>query len=336
MSLCRTNLLGIATSIVALALILWHADRVDFAALGRTLASADLVWLSLALGMFTVSFIPRVTRWRRLLRPIARVSVGATAEITLIGWMANNVLPARIGELVRAGLMARRTGARAASVFATVVVERILDGLTLVMILGVTLPFRAWPSWATTLGAFAAMLFVGALALIAGLRRWRGAVSGLGRRVAERLPAKIGRLGREMGGAFVSGLDILAETRAYGALALESLLVWGVEVIFIQWALLAFGFELPLYGAAFVLAVLNLGLIFPSAPGFVGTFHLFTVLSLAPFGIEGSEALGFAIGFHAVQYFPVTILGLILLARIGLSVRALGEAAREGVPVKGA
>jgi len=240
----------------------------------------------------------------------------------MIGYMANNVLPLRAGELVRVYVVARRWRRGFWTALATLVVERVLDSLAIVLILGVLVllvPVPAVFRWtAVTLLAVDAVA-VAALALLA-------AAPATGRRLiaalTRRWPAAGDRLARAYD-RFVLGLAGVRTPAHVLPLIAWSALVWLAPALAAWTALRALHLDLPLVVGFTVLAFVGMGIAIPSAPAYVGVFHYAAVLALEIFGVSRPEALGYAILFHAAQFVPITVVGWIFLLREQLS---LGEA----------
>jgi glycosyltransferase 2 family protein len=250
----------------------------------------------------------------------------------MIGYMANNVLPLRAGEIVRIYVVARRlrgaTGLPASESFwlvaATVAVERVLDSLALVLILGalvLLIPVPPVFQWAAA-GLFVFDL-VGIALLIAGARRPEAA-----RRVVLRLTARWPRIARATVGVFdvaLRGLEGI-RTRAHALPLLGwTVLLWLFPALS-AWAMLrAAHLDLPFVAGFTVLAFVGLGISIPSAPGYVGVWHAAAVLAVTIFGVAPGRAVAYALLYHAGQFVPITLLGWMFLVREHMS---LGEATR--------
>jgi hypothetical protein len=251
----------------------------------------------------------------------------------MIGYMANNVLPLRAGEVVRVYVVARRWDAAGAPrrfwlVLATLVVERVLDSLTVVAILaGLVLLIPVPPAleWAALVVLAIDAGAVGVLVLAA---RQPARARGL----LERLTARWPRLARLVTHAFdtaLEGLDGIRARRHWGPLAAWTAAAWLLPAVAAWLMLRAAHVEVPFVAAWAVLAAVGLGVSIPSAPGYVGVWHAAAVLALGIFGVPATQALGFALLLHASHYVPVTLLGWAYLLREHVS---LGEAARATGP----
>ncbi len=321
MSAARLSL-GVAISAALLAVLLW---RVDLHALGAQLASTHWGW-ALASAFFAIAGIwTRARRWRYLFPPGSNPP--ALFRASMIGYMANNVLPLRAGEFVRVYVVARHWSRGFWMPLATLVVERVLDGFAIVLMLGgllLVLPVPAGLRWTAAL--FLALDLVAALVLVAiatAPRTCRRVILGLTRRsewLQERLTGIF-----EM---FLHGLAGVRTASHAVPILWWSFLVWLAAALAAWTALLAARLDLPVTAAWAVLAFVGLGISLPAAPGYIGVFHTAAVLALAMFSVSQPVAFGYAIVYHACGFIPVTLFGWILLLREHMS---LGEATHRPV-----
>jgi uncharacterized protein (TIRG00374 family) len=306
-------IIGIAISLVGL----WYAfTGVDLAAMASSMAHVNTAWLAASVGCSLLSLVVRAIRWRFLLAGVKPVPLGSLVSATFIGIMANNLLPARLGEVVRAWVLGRREAASVAAVLGTVFVERLLDVLTAVGILGLCLAVS--PDLATGAGSllrrsglmvlgFAA---VGGTGLVCAIWfRWRLL------RATEQWGARVGHTwvlrGVELCHRFLEGLCGLRSGAGTAAVAILSVLVWAVAIA--AFALLAEGLDLglTLVQTSLVFVIVLFGVAIPSAPGFVGTFHGFCVAGLALVaGTEPTLAATYATLLHASQWLSINLVGI--------------------------
>lgn len=320
-----------AVSAIAIA---WAARGVDWGAFRQALAEAD--WRFLALAFVAAPIVNvgiRGVRWRILLSPVASPPLAGCLSATAIGLMANNVLPARIGEFVRAYALGRRQRIPIATAFGSLFVERMLDGFALVAILLVLTWIEPLPDWVDTTVRIAFAVFTGFLVFQVLLVARPAAFLGLARRLTGRLAG--GRFQEPIGRALVTFVD------GFRLLRRPWLVVASFALAIAQWSAIAATFWLGLAafdlqgqagwaGAFFTACVTAFGVAMPSSPGFVGTFQAFVVEALQVFGIDRTAAFSFSVAFHAVSYIPVTALGLVLFVRDGWSWRDL-ERSEEAV-----
>ena len=334
---------GIVVSAVLLALLVVTVDRAE---LWQALSSANYLYLAPAVGLYFVGQWCRAKRWRYLLAPVAPVGTGRLFAVISIGYLANNVLPFRLGELVRALYLAQREkGVSAPASIATLSVERLYDGLTLLAFGVVTAPIllaaglfsEANLTYRTSVilltagvvGSFA--LGLAALTALAVNRRAAEALLGLTRL----LPARFHPLAATALQGFVEGLSTLNSPRKHAALFLLSLPVWlaegGVYLI------MAYSFNLdahfPSFGllvaaALLVMVTSNLITAIPGTVGGIGSFEAVATLTLIGMGFADAEqravATAYPIAVHLLAlWLPVNIVGLALLLWHNVSLRGL-------------
>jgi glycosyltransferase 2 family protein len=303
---------------------------VDLGELGRQLAVTRWGWVILAVALAPLGLWARAMRWWYLFPPGSEPPGLVAAN--MIGYMANNVLPLRAGEFVRVYVAARRLtrpggsfGANAWLAGATLVVERVIDSLTLVLILAVLVFFIPVPpalqyaaGLVLAVDAVAAAVLVSLAVAPARSRRF---VAGVSRRWP-RLEAPAARVVDIV----LRGLDGVRTRAHLGPLAAWTVLVWTLPALG-AWVLFrAVHLELPVLAGWTVLTFVGFGISIPSAPGYVGVWHAASVLALSMFGVSQATALGYALLYHASQFVPITLIGWLFLLREQVS---LGEAVRR-------
>jgi len=312
-------LLGVLISAVAL----WLALRnVEGAELARSLREVQLLYLLVAF-VFTVlvRFWLTALRWQVLLQPIKPIGTHRLFSVTMIGFMANNILPARMGEFVRAYALGRTESLSKSLSLATIVVERVFDGLTLLGFLAVAVFFVPFPGWVLPAAEASFALYLAVLGVMVWLwHRPETASRWLGRLLAP-FPPRLQARAQEILRSFTLGLEVLTRGRHLAAVMGLSILIWLVVIAGVQIAFLALGLTLPLMAGIVLVTIVSLGVMLPSSPGFVGTFQFFTVTSLALFGVPESQGFSFSLVYHAMQYFPITGMGLAYLWWENLSLR---------------
>jgi uncharacterized protein (TIRG00374 family) len=291
------------------------------------------VLVSVVLGI--AGLYARALRWQWLFPPGPRPP--GIVPATMIGYMANNLLPLRAGEVVRIYTAARRV--REAEplsstqafwlVAATVVIERVLDSLALVLILTVLVfltPVPAPVEWAA--GLLLAIDVIGVALLVTMAR-----APHLGRRLVARLTGRWTRLEQmalSMFDTALRGLDGVRTPAHALRIAAWTPIVWLLPAA-AAWAMLrAMHLDLPFMAGWVVLAFVGIGISVPSAPGYLGVFHFAAKLALEIFGVASSTALAYALIYHASAVVPITLLGWLYLLREHVS---LGDVRRAPTPV---
>jgi uncharacterized membrane protein YbhN (UPF0104 family) len=301
---------GIAVSLVAVLLVLASVDPVRTA---EALRGASPVWLAIVAGLVALDIVLRAVRWRRLLAPIRRVGALAVLDYLLIGYLANNILPARLGEVVRCHFLGDREGISRTTVIGTVVVERVVDIAVVVAIAAVAvlvLSIRGVVASAVIVGAAIGALLVVALALGVAAHRLPGAT-----RVAA-LVAAWPWLGDAVGKLRL-GLAVAANPRTLLEAVALSLLAWTAALLAFAAAGQALGVELTLSQASLLAAGVTLAAAIPTGPAALGTFELASVQIGAAFGIATERALALGIIMHVAIFVLTSVGGVVALVRLG-------------------
>jgi uncharacterized protein (TIRG00374 family) len=311
-------LLGTLASGVFLYLTL---RGVDLAEMWRELQIASPVSLGMAIGVGMVSNIFRAVRWKAIFGVHVRVRFRFLFTSMMIGYLANNLLPARMGDLVRIYTLERKTGVSKSTSLATVVLERLTDTLVLLILVIVTSFFLPLPAVVRSGSQMAVTVFA-ALAVLLLFLALRGEnllrLANLGARsfgIGQRLQGVVER--------FVDGLSMFRSSKqALFTFALTAV-IWGLEALSVGLVTTSLALSLPWIASLILLVVLGLSFIIPAAPGAVGTYEFFAVTALTPFAMENSQAVGLALILHAIAYLTSTVLGLACLWTESLSLREL-------------
>lgn len=322
--------LGVAISVAAV----WFSMRgVSVPEVWRALSHSNLLLFGAVMGLTLLSFWIRALRWRSLLSGGRTATLQSLYSATMIGFMANNVLPFRLGEFVRAWALARREKCSTTMVLATVVVERVVDMLALLAILGVTMlvhPIQANSKAAefTQAGATSLIaLTVGLTLMLILLERTPGLARRFVHRLSARLPER--HRGRVVAALdhFVEGLGLFRDLPRLLWVFLLSFVMFACFAVALQLSMLAFGIHLPWYAGFTLLVISAFAIMAPAAPGYIGTMNLACVAGLALFGVSNRElANSFSWFYWAGQWLPVTAVGLLYLRHEGLSLSSLNRA----------
>ena len=320
--------LGLAVSLLFLGLLLW---RVDLDETVRSLREANYLFVIPGLVFYFTAVAFRTLRWRILLLPLRRIPARRLFRVVVVGYMANNLLPVRLGEVVRSYYVGQREGVSKSAALATIVVERVVDGVTLLFLLAavsVFLPVTGlvqglatdigvpWPLLVTATAA----PFLGVLGLMMLVAykpwwalRWTSVVTG-------RLPTRVEARVMGLAELFVTGLGVLRNPRRLALVFLLSLPVWLAEGA--MYYVIGFSFDLPsaLGGAGAMVAAMlavtvtsNLATALPSSQGGIGPFEFFAAATLVALGAQGEVATAYALALHVALLVPVTLLGLLYL-----------------------
>ncbi len=315
--------LGIA---VTLLLVYLMVRSVELASVAQAFREADFAFLLPAVLLYFAGVFVRTLRWAVLLRPVQRLGLRRLFRVLVIGFMANDILPLRAGEAVRAYLLWRKERLVPAATVGTIVVERILDGLVLTGFLVASGLLIRLDSWLTQLAWVAAAVFVLAVGGVVALAVAPGPLLAFLEKLLLPLPARLRNLGLGVVKGFVEGLAILRSARDGVAVVGLSLVAWVLEAG--MYFVLMFSFPFPPRYLAAILgtSVANLGTMVPSSPGYVGTFDVpLTGVLVGTFRVDLSLAAGYTLLVHAALVLPVTLLGLFFLWREGLSLRRIAS-----------
>lgn len=352
----RRSRYGPLLSALAVALLLWWFLRgVSLDELAAEIGRVRLPYVFGAVVLSLSGFLFRTLRWRYLLAPLAWARMRSLAAAVFVGWAVSAILPGRVGEVARAVLLREKEGIRASAAVGTIVIERLLDLLAVLILVAASfgfVPAAALGSAQASLMAAirtGALILFGALVAVAALvllmQHVPPAVPAAARRWAGRLPGPLGAAAWGMVEAFGSGLRgaVRGDNAARGmtaarvriAVALHSALLWGmicgVHVLLLR----GFGIEASVFAVPPLLFLIVAGLSVP-VPAALGSYHKAVQFGLtAMLGVSNETAAGYAVVSHAVTLGPPTVIGLIVLAREGLTLSTLASwRAASRVPVE--
>jgi uncharacterized protein (TIRG00374 family) len=325
-------------ALLAAALLAWFFRGIDWSALGQALRTARPVPL-LGLVLVTIGvYSVRAWRWGDLLAPLGRVGYSDLFSATMVGFASGLLVP-RAGELLRPWLVSRRHPIPTSAGFATIIIERLVDLITVLVLFALYLFVLPTPAAqvegrlmqllkvggaATGAGAVAVLAFL--LALHANADRVVGFVERLLARAPRWLAEPLGRILH----AFSAGLAVLRAPAGHLAkIGLQSLVVWLLIALGFYLNHLAFRIDLPFHATFLLIAFLVVGVAIPT-PGTVGGFHAFYLIALSEvYGIDRATAAAAGIAAHALTNLPVLVFGLALLGREGLSLGRVAEVTRD-------
>jgi glycosyltransferase 2 family protein len=333
-------LIGLAISIACVIVLLSQINlQLTAAALGR----AQPAWLVLAVVILLVTMLTKSYRWGLLYYPTRGLHFGNLTSALFIGYMVSSLVPMRLGELVRAYLIGKKEPVTFSQSVGTILVEKVLDIVTILGFLAVLGLIMPLPPQVAGSGPLLAATGLGGLAVLFGLA-WLPREKVL--RVLARLQLYVPGSRRwnlvKVLGPFLEALAILRYWRLLPALAFWSVLNWSLSALINYVVMLAMDVPAPFAAAIFLMVVANLGMVVPSAPGYVGVFHALAVLALSAFGVDPSYAMGYAVVLHAIVYGTFIVVGLLCAWRGGYRLGDLrpgqgppapGPAADVGAPL---
>jgi len=325
--------LQLTIGLVVSAACLWLAMHdVRLGEVLFALRHADYVGFVLLMALTVLGFWLRAIRWRWLIQSPRPISGGSLFSATMIGFMANNLLPLRLGEFVRAWALGLSERMSKTTVFATIVVERVVDMITLIIIFGLAIwvhPLVGHSAAAAIVHRGAAVLLFGAVGLtvlLVLMERRPGLAETVVRLVARPLPLAMRSRAESMLGHFVAGLGLFRDLPRLAWVFVLSFVMFGVFALCLTVSMWAFRIDQPWYAGLVMLVVTAIGIMVPAAPGYIGTMHVSCKIGLGLFGVARETSVPFSWFLWAGQWIPVTLTGLLCLRRQGLSLAAMGRA----------
>ena len=329
------RLLQLGLGLGVSALCVWLSMRdVHVGEVLHELRGASGLGFVAAMAVTILGFWLRAVRWRYFVNVGRRLSLDALFSATMIGFMANNVLPFRLGEFVRPWVLARRERLSKTTLLATVVVERAIDMITLLGIFGVTMVVHpiAEDTDAGRLVQWGArvlvILCILLTVLVIAIERSRALAQRFVALVTGPFPPAARERIAAMLEQFIAGLGLF---RDFGKLAVVFALSIAMFLCFacaLGISLVSLGISLPWYAGLIMLVITAIGIMVPAAPGYIGTLNIACTAGLALFGVGKALSVPFSWFYFFSQWLPITAVGLVFLNREGLSLGSLGEAQR--------
>jgi glycosyltransferase 2 family protein len=310
-------------SLVVGGVFLYLAVRnVRLEQLRDALAQLDARWLVPAVVLSLLIQVFRAWRWQLELRPLVRVPLATLWVVASVAYMAINLLPIRMGEVVRPWLLSRRTSVSFSNVVGNLIIEKTFDSAVIVfyILLGL-LTTKNLPHWVRTGAVVPSAAFVG-LATLVVLLWWRGEHF-VARSLVRWLPERVGARVLGVARSLVDGMRVLGDPRLVLGVFAVSLALWFLPILS-SWVMIqAFHLDAPFNAALAVFILIGFGTALPQLPGMVGTYQLACVWALGLFGVPQPEALAYGIVLNAVQLSTLVAQGLVALPLAGVSMRDL-------------
>ncbi|MFQ6675814.1 MAG: lysylphosphatidylglycerol synthase transmembrane domain-containing protein [Fidelibacterota bacterium] len=300
--------------------------RIDLVALGDILSRAHGAWIVLGALLLILSVWIRAMRWQILMGPIKKIGVVPLFSTTMIGYFGNSVLPLRMGELLRAHAIHREeTTVTTASAFGTIVVERLLDLIGVIVLTVIFFFLYSVPPWLTRSGITLGVVVIGSSLILWWMQRahrdWLERLDSV-----KLLQRGIGNDIRHLIHSFVEGLITLKRADRTGRVVLYTALMWFIYWVITQLSAYALDISLSWVEVGVILVATTMVISVPSAPGYIGTYHAAAFLIMTEmFGKPETVARAYAIVNHAVGFVPLILIGFFFLLKS--SVR-LGELKR--------
>lgn len=315
--------LGVLISIVFIWLALRGLKLNEF---WGTVQKANFVWLIPGIGVYFIGVWVRAWRWHYLLKPIKEIPTKQIFPITTIGYMGNNIYPARAGEVLRAVILKRKEGIPVSASLATIIVERIFDGVVMLAFVFVNLSELAKLTNSSgfvgniqQVAIIGTGIFLGALIifLLAAMFPQTSAKFGLWM-IEHILPQRFHTRISSMMNKFLDGLASLRSPFNVLMVFFTSVIIWLLETGKYWFVMHAFNFSVSFFALMLMNGIVNLATTIPSAPGYIGTFDAPGIAVLTAYGVDQATAAGYTLTLHVALWLPITILGAYYLAREGV------------------
>lgn len=316
--------LGLAISVVFMYFALRNLKFDEF---WQAMKSANYWWILPGIAVYFVAVWVRSWRWHYLLGPVKKIPTRVMFPVTCIGYMGNNIYPARAGEVLRAVVLKRREGVPISASLATVIVERIFDGVVMLAFVFVNLPALATLSSSDSgflgdiqsLALIGTGIFIGALVIFLLAAMFPKTTIRIGQWFIDRLlPMRIREKTTGIMHKFLDGLASLRSPINILMVFITSVVIWLLETVKYWFVMHAFSFTVSFFALMLLNGIANLATTIPSAPGYIGTWEAVTKAVLVAFGVSGSEGLAYAVVLHVALWLPITLLGAYFMTREGI------------------
>ena len=312
--------------IISLALLFIALKGLQLSSVWNAIKSANYIWLLPAVAVYALAVLLRSLRWHFLLKPIKAINFLALFPVIAIGYMGNNIFPARAGEILRTIILKQEKDVAISASLASIIVERIFDGM--IMLAFVFLNLKEFAQMAAnnnltyriqkiiTWGSigFIGLFFIFLLATI-----FTEKVKTFSFYLINKVAPKSWReRATHISQRFLAGLQSLRSPQKVISVSILSLIIWLLETVFYWCVSCAFPFRINFSSLMFINGTLNLITIIPSAPGYIGTFDAPGIALLKAIGVQAEVSAGYILVLHAALWLPITLLGAFFSARKGL------------------
>ena len=315
--------LGVLISVVFVWLAVRGLKLEDFWVAVR---KANYIWLLPGIGVYFVGVWVRAWRWHYLIGPMKKIPTGTMFPITAIGYMGNNIYPARAGEVLRAVILKRKEGVSISASLATIIVERIFDGVVMLAFVFLNLTELANLTGSSGFvgniqqvavigtGVFLSALLVFLAAAMFPQVTMKIALWLLVRLTPQRMHTRLSSITNR----FLDGLASLRSPSNVLMVFLTSVVIWLFETGKYWFVMHAFDFNVSFFALMLMNGIVNLATTIPSAPGYIGTFDAPGIAVLTAYGVDQATAAGYTLTLHVALWLPITLLGAYYLAREGI------------------
>jgi uncharacterized protein (TIRG00374 family) len=308
----------------------WSLHTLKPADLWQAVIHANYWWIVPGVAVYFVAVWARAWRWHYLLQPIKSIRTLVMFPITCIGYMGNNIYPARAGEVLRAVVLKRREGVPISASLATIIVERIFDGVVMLAFVffnltqladlaQVVIPVGKWQVTIQDVAIWGSVAFFGALLVFLLAAMFPKVTARIGQWFIDRfLPARLRKQSSGIMHRFLDGLESLRSPFNVLMVFFTSVIIWLLETVKYWLLMQAFPFSVSFFTLMLINGVVNLATTIPAAPGYLGTFDAPAIAILTAGGINQGVASAYTFVLHFALWFPITVLGAWYLAREGI------------------
>jgi uncharacterized protein (TIRG00374 family) len=308
--------LGLLLSLVFLGLAFYN---INFHQLWDMFRKMNPWWIVLVSALTPLAWYFRALLWKQLIGRRCQPSMWNLFRIITIGYTVNNLLPLKIGEIVRAWLLGKQEKIPTSLAIGTVVLERILDILTLLFYFVFMMFFIPFAPWLKMSGLVIALVGLGLLLMLVITYKYGERFTTWLEKPFYRLPGGAGPWLHRQFAKFLEGLRLIEHPSQLLKAFAWCVITWMVWIVIMYITFLAFGLSLPFLAAVFMMVVLNFGLMIPSSPGGLGVYEFMIILALTPYGVGKEAALGVAFFSHIVPYLVNIIVGWFFVVQMNLS-----------------
>ncbi|MBU2610237.1 MAG: flippase-like domain-containing protein [Chloroflexi bacterium] len=316
--------------VISLFFIYLVVSKLEWGAFWLAVRTANYWWILPGVAVYFLAVWARAWRWHYLLKPIKAIKTRVMFPITCIGYMGNNIYPARAGEVLRAVVLKRREGVPISASLATIIVERIFDGVVMLAFVFVNLaqlaklaevavPVGKWQVTIQDLAVWGSAAFFGALVIFLLAAMFPKVTAKFGQWFIERLlPVRLREKTSGILHKFLDGLESLRSPANVLMVFITSVIIWLLETVKYWFVMHAFSFQVSFFTLMLMNGVVNLATTIPAAPGYIGTFDAPGIAVLQADGIHQAVATGYTLVLHLALWVPITLLGAWFLAREGI------------------
>jgi len=319
----------IMIGVIISAVFLWLALRgLNLSDAWADIRAANYWWLIPSVSVYFLAVVARTWRWDYMLRPLKRIPLRRLFPVVVIGYMGNNIYPFRAGEVLRSYVLRQRESVPMSGSLATVIVERVFDGLVMLVFVAVALPFAPLPSDSIrSIVVLASVAFLGAMILFFAIAAVPHRILALTDWLTLRLlPASARRPFMEVAARFMIGLESLRSFRNVLMIFLTSIVIWLLETVKYWFVMHAFNFQVSFFALMLMNGIVNLATTLPSAPGYIGTFDGPGIAVLTLYRVPKEIATAYTLVLHVALWLPITALGVWYMVREGLGWSDFGRA----------